>query len=268
MDYFLNPRNVGEIEDADAVAEVGNITCGDALKLYLKLDENGRISDAKFKTFGCVSAIASSSALTELIKGKTLDEAAKITNQDIVAVLGNLPQEKMHCSVMGMEALEAAIANYRGEKAEKRVITGAERIVCKCFGVTEAVILKAIKVNGLKTVEQVTDFTKAGGGCGQCKGEIEKILKDYWANAENKKFADMTVVEKIKAIEKVLEEKVNPLLKKDGGWIELVDVQGFAVKLRFLGMCSGCGSAAITLKTVVEKALKENIDKEIEVEQA
>lgn len=268
-EHFKNPRNVGEIPNPDAVGEVGSISCGDALKLTLRIDKaTDKIIEAKFKTFGCASAIASSSVLTEMIIGLTLDEASKITNQQIADALGGLPGKKMHCSVMGMEALEAAIANYRGEKAEKRVITGAERIVCKCFGVTEAVILKAIKVNGLKTVEQVTDFTKAGGGCGQCKGEIEKILKDYWANAENKKFADMTVVEKIKAIEKVLEEKVNPLLKKDGGWIELVDVQGFAVKLRFLGMCSGCGSAAITLKTVVEKALKENIDKEIEVEQA
>lgn len=268
-EHFKNPRNVGEIPNPDAVGEVGSISCGDALKLTLRIDKaTDKIIEAKFKTFGCASAIASSSVLTEMIIGLTLDEAAKITNQQIADALGGLPGKKMHCSVMGMEALEAAIANYRGGKAEKRVITGAERIVCKCFGVTEAVILKAIKVNGLKTVEQVTDFTKAGGGCGQCKGEIEKILKDYWANAENKKFADMTIVEKIKVIEKVLEEKVNPLLKKDGGWIELVDVQGFAVKLRFLGMCSGCGSAAITLKTVVEKALKENIDKEIEVEQA
>ena len=268
-EHFKNPRNVGEIPNPDAVGEVGSISCGDALKLTLRIDkETDKIIEAKFKTFGCASAIASSSVLTEMIIGLTLDEAAKITNQQIADALGGLPGKKMHCSVMGMEALEAAIANYRGGKAEKRVITGAERIVCKCFGVTEAVILKAIKVNGLKTVEQVTDFTKAGGGCGQCKGEIEKILKDYWANAENKKFADMTVVEKIKAIEKVLGEKVNPLLKKDGGWIELVDVQGFAVKLRFLGMCSACGSAAITLKTVVEKALKEDIDNEIEVEQA
>lgn len=268
-EHFKNPRNVGEIPNPDAVGEVGSISCGDALKLTLRIDKaTDKIIEAKFKTFGCASAIASSSVLTEMIIGLTLDEAAKITNQQIADALGGLPGKKMHCSVMGMEALEAAIANYRGGKAEKRVITGAERIVCKCFGVTEAVILKAIKVNGLKTVEQVTDFTKAGGGCGQCKGEIEKILKDYWANAENKKFADMTIVEKIKVIEKVLEEKVNPLLKKDGGWIELVDVQGFAVKLRFLGMCSGCGSAAITLKTVVEKALKEDIDNEIEVEQA
>ena len=118
MDHFLNPRNVGEIENPDAVAEVGNITCGDALKLYLKLDDNGRISDVKFKTFGCASAIASSSALTELVKGMTLDEAAKVTNKDIVKLLGSLPEEKMHCSVMGMEALQAAIADYKAKHGE------------------------------------------------------------------------------------------------------------------------------------------------------
>ena len=115
-------------------------------------------------------------------------------------------------------------------------------------------------------MEEVTNFTKAGGGCGQCKGEIEKILKDYWAEAEHKKFSAMTVVEKIKMIEKVLSEEINPKLKADGGWMELVDVQGQKVKLRFLGMCHGCPSSGATLKNVVEKELKERIDPAIEIE--
>lgn len=268
-EHFKNPRNVGEIKDADAVGEVGSLSCGDALKLTLKIDKaTDKITDAKFQTFGCASAIASSSVLTEMIIGLTLDEAAKITNQQIADALGGLPGKKMHCSVMGMEALEAAISNYRGGKSGKVILTGAERVVCKCFGVTEAVILKAITVNGLHTVEQVTDFTKAGGGCGQCKGEIEKILNDYWAGADHKKFADMTVVEKIKVIEKTLSENINPKLKVDGGWIELVDVQNLTVKLRFLGMCSGCPSSGATLKNVVEKELKERISPDLVVELA
>lgn len=267
FEHFKNPRNVGEIENPDAVGEVGSVICGDALKLTLKIDKpTEKITDAKFKTFGCASAIASSSALTEMVKGLTLTEAAKITNQQIADFLGGLPGEKMHCSVMGMEALEAAINNYRGGKAEKVMIGGAERVVCKCFSVTESVILKAIKLNNLHTVEEVTNFTKAGGGCGQCKGEIEKILKDYWAEAEHKSFIKMTVVEKIKMIEKVLSEDVNPKLKADGGWIELVDVEGQKVKLRFLGMCHGCPSSGATLKNVVEKELKERIDPEIIIE--
>jgi NifU-like protein len=266
-EYFKNPKNVGEIENPDAVGEIGSIVCGDALKLTLRVEKGTeKILDAKFKTFGCASAIASSSALTDMIKGKTLDEASKITNQDIAGFLGGLPSEKMHCSVMGMEALEAAIKNYRGGKAEKVIIGENERVVCKCFNVTESVILKAIKVNKLKTVEEVTNFTKAGGGCRQCLGEIDKIIKDYWEQEEHRDFSKMTMVEKIKHIEKVLAEDVNPKLKRDGGWIELLDLDGMKVKLRFLGMCHGCPSSGATLKNVVEKELKEKVDPSLMIE--
>ena len=186
MDHFLNPRNVGEIPDADAVAEVGNITCGDALKIFLKLDKDGRICDARFKTFGCASAIASSSALTELVKGMTLDEAAKVTNKDIVKLLGTLPEEKMHCSVMGMEALQAAIADYKKRHGEEYEMVQDDpedhegRVVCKCFGVTDTKIRRVAKENNLHTAEQITKYTKAGGACGTCLDQIQEILDGLW----------------------------------------------------------------------------------------
>ncbi len=185
-DHFKNPRNVGEIKNPDAVGEVGNIICGDALRLTLRVDKDSdKIMDAKFQTFGCASAIASSSVLTEMIKGMTVEKASKITNKDIANYLGGLPEEKMHCSVMGMEALEAAVANYKGAPAKKEKV-GEEKILCKCFSVTDKKIIRAIKENNLRTVEQVTNYTKAGGGCGKCKPEIEKLLKEFWEKAATK----------------------------------------------------------------------------------
>jgi NifU-like protein len=266
-EHFKNPKNVGEIENPDAVGEIGNLVCGDALRLTLKIEkETEKILDAKFKTFGCVSAIASSSALTELIKGKTLKEAVKTTNEEIAEYLGGLPPEKMHCSVMGMEALQAAEKDYRGIKVETPVNGIKEKIVCKCFNISESKILKAIEANNIKTVEEVTNYTKAGGGCGKCKGEIENIINGYWEKKEQKKFSSMTVVEKIKYIENVLSEKVNPKLKKDGGWVELVDLDGNNVKVRFMGVCSGCPSSGQTLKNVVEKELREKVDTNLNVQ--
>ena len=169
-EHFLNPRNVGEIENADGIGDVGSLACGDALKLTIKVDDKGIITDAKFKTFGCASAIASSSALTEMVKGMNLDEAAKITNEDIADYLGGLPKEKMHCSVMGREALEAAIADYRGV-----ILPMAEgEVVCECFGVTDLEIIRAINESNLRSVEEITNFTKAGGGCGKCEDKLRR----------------------------------------------------------------------------------------------
>ena len=112
MDHFANPRNVGEIENADAVGEVGNATCGDIMKMYLKISDDGVIEDVKFKTFGCGAAIATSSMATELIKGKTVEEALKLTNKAVIEALDGLPPQKIHCSVLAEEAVKAAIRDY------------------------------------------------------------------------------------------------------------------------------------------------------------
>ena len=176
MEHFRNPRNVGEIENPDGEATVGSLACGDALKFQFKLDKDGRIAEAKFKTFGCASAIASSSALTEMVIGKTLSEAKAITNQQIADYLGGLPPQKMHCSVMGREAMEAAIKNYEtGENTDRNL---EEELLCKCYNVSENEIRRVIVENQLTSVEEVVNFTKAGGGCGRCRVEIEKILKE------------------------------------------------------------------------------------------
>lgn len=267
-DHFLNPRNVGEIENPDGVGEVGSLACGDALRLSFKLDEKKRIKDAKFKTFGCASAIASSSALTEIIKGKTLDEALKVSNQDIAEYLGGLPEEKMHCSVMGREALEAAVANYRGQKVTKEDF----EIVCKCFGVTDKEIERAIRENNLNTVEQVTYYTKAGGGCGQCHPKIEAIIEKVRKETEKqappaRPEKKLTNIQKIKLIEETLGREIIPALKADGGDLELIDVDGSKVYVALRGSCSFCPSSEFTLKQYVQSKLREFVSNDIEVEE-
>ena len=271
-DHFFNPRNVGEIEDPDGVGEVGSLACGDALKLTFKLDENGRIKDAKFKTFGCASAIASSSVLTELIKGLPLEEAAKVTNKDIADYLGGLPEQKMHCSVMGREALEAAIANYRSGGTKKHELEG--NIVCTCFGVTDREIERVIRENDLTTVEEVTNYCKAGGGCGGCQGEIEKIIQKMQGQKVKEAHAPtpgragrLTNVQKMQLIQQTINEQIRPALRAHGGNIELIDVEGNTVVVAFRGMCAQCKMAELTMKEVVEAKLREFVSPELFVEE-
>jgi len=260
MDHFMNPRNVGEIDGATAVGEVGSLACGDALKLALDIDESEQIVDAKFLTFGCASAIASASALTELVKGMSVDDAEKVTNQDIADYLGELPEQKMHCSVMGREALEAAIANYRTGATGKKELEG--RVVCTCFGVTEVEIERVIRESGLTTVEEVTNYCKAGGGCGGCHGEIEEIIERVGGDPEPapelpKPPKRLTNIENIRLIEETIAREIRPSLAKDGGDIELIDVEGDRVVVSPRGMCSTCPASGITLKELVEAKLRE-----------
>ena len=269
-DHFLNPRNVGEVDDPDGIGEVGSLACGDALRLTFKLDDKKRIKEVKFKTFGCASAIASSSALTEIVRGMTLEEAEGITNQDIARYLGGLPEEKMHCSVMGKEALEAAIANYRGEKPKKEEF----EIVCKCFGITDKEIERVARENNLTTREQVTHYTKAGGGCQSCHPKIEAILAKIGGEKEKRPAPPsapagkkLTNLQKMRLVEETLEREIIPPMRADGGDLELIDIDGNTVYLALRGTCSFCPSSEFTLKKYVESKLREFVSPDMVVEE-
>ena len=264
MDHYRNPRNVGKIDNADAVGLAGSLSCGDQLKIYLKI-ENNIVTDAKFQTFGCGSAVASSSILTEMIIGKPIEEVRKITNQDIANELGGLPPEKMHCSVMGYEALEDALKNYSDyqdlddlrEEEQKPL----EKIVCTCFNISENSIISAIKENNLKTLEEVTEFTQAGGACGRCKGYIQDIIDTYYS----KKKEELSPTQKILKINNIIETQISPELQKDGGDITLIDIKENQVYVKLHGKCSTCKNATLTIKRFVEQTLKTAMDENIEV---
>ncbi len=267
-EHFFSPRNSGALEDANAVGDVGSLNCGDALRLMLKVDpETETIVDARFQTFGCGSAIASSSALTEIIKGMKLDEALKVSNQDIADYLDGLPPEKMHCSVMGREALQAAVANYRGETWKDDHEEGA--LICKCFAIDAVLIEETVRANNLSTVEEVINYTKAGGGCSSCHEGIEEILVKVLAE-RGETFDPHTVaappaaaqpgklnnLQRIRRIEQVL-ESVRPQLQRDHGDIELVDVDGKTIYVNMIGACAGCQMEAMTLGGIQQKLIEE-----------
>lgn len=271
-EHFYNPRNAGAVENANAVGDVGSLSCGDALRLTLRVnDDSGIIEDAGFQTFGCGSAIASSSALTEIIKGMTLDQALQVTNQEIADYLDGLPPEKMHCSVMGREALQAAVANYRGEVWKDDHEEGA--LICKCFAVDAVLIEETIRANGLMTVEEVAHYTKAGGGCASCHEGIEEILAKVLAEegatfqaAEAAKpvveatpqtlVAGMTGVQRMKVIDRVI-ESLRPMLQADAGDVELVEVMDDKVFVNMKGACMNCQMASVTLNGIQQRLVEE-----------
>ena len=302
FDHFMNPRNVGEVENPDGVGEVGSMACGDALRLTFRLDEEGCIAEAKFQTFGCGSAIASSSVLTEMLVGKTLDEAAQITNEQIAEELDGLPREKMHCSVMGREALEAAMIDYYkrlGRNVPCHLMQQGTQL-CHCFDVKKDTVREAIFNHRLETIEDVTNHTKAGGGCTDCHHDIGDLLRDCWDKIESgqdtgttarpetapaegggglqslgvmptakpspvpvdHKPEDAGIVARIKEL---IDQDISLKLQGDGGDIEFVRYLGGRVYVRLTGSCAACRSSEVTIRNVVEAQLREFINEEIQV---
>ncbi|MDY0110790.1 MAG: Fe-S cluster assembly protein NifU [Candidatus Krumholzibacteria bacterium] len=279
MDHFMNPRNVGMVEHPDGIGEVGSMACGDALRLSFRLDADGRIAEAKFQTFGCGSAIASSSILTEMIKGKTLEEAAAITNEDIARELEGLPREKMHCSVMGREALEAAMIDHykRLGRGVPCHLLSQGVLICNCYSVTKDTIRDAVLRHGLTTVEEVTDHTKAGGGCGDCHHDIEHIIEECRQErvrsgrpqlvqlAAAPRVENAEDRELVKRIQDVLENDIAVALRNDGGDIELVRYNAGRVYVRMKGACAACRAADVTLTDYVEAELRRLVREDLQV---
>ncbi len=290
--------HIGEIENPDGLGEYGSITCGDAIRFTFRVEKHPSdptqdvITEAKYLTFGCTSAIASSEALCDLIEQKRLTpiEALKISNRDIDSYLGGLPQEKLHCSVMGAEALEAAVFNWsqnRGVDLEKMGVVihkqddDESRIVCHCFTLTEDYLKRKIRELNLKTLDELTNAVKAGGACQHCRyapGGLQDILDDVWGNEseelqssggiqsnEQSKKEELSPYQLAKKIESVVDRNIRPSLQKDGGDLEIIDIKDNKVYVELKGACSTCASGGFTLKYSVENELKELVDESIKV---
>jgi NifU-like protein len=297
-----NPQHQGEITEEEAqangnrliVADFGAESCGDAVRLYWEVNpENDVIVNSKFKSFGCGTAIASSDMMTQLCLGKTVDEAVKITNIDVEKALRDdpdtpaVPPQKMHCSVMAYDVIKKAAGIYKGVEAES---FETEIVVCECARVSLSTLKEVIKLNDLTTIEQITDYTKAGGFCKSCikpGGHEERewylvdILADTRREMDEEKmreaaeagitgdFETMTLVQKIKAIDSVIDESVRQFLVMDGGNMEVIDIKDsdeyIDVYIRYLGACSGCSSSTTGTLYAIESTLKEKLSQKIRV---
>lgn len=307
QDLMNHPRNMGELTEEDAktiggklvVADFGAESCGDAVRLYWIVDEATEvIKEAKFKSFGCGTAIASSDTMAQLCKGKTVSEAVKITNIDVEKAMRDnddtpaVPPQKMHCSVMAYDVIKAAAASFKGVDAAS---FEDEIIVCECARVSLGTIKEVIKINNLTTVEQITNYTKAGAFCKSCvkpgghearEYYLEDILRDTRSEMEHDRllalanakvsgshtisFEEMTLVQKIKAVEAVIDENIRPMLIMDGGNLEIIDMKetdGGVIDLyiRYLGACNGCASSSSGTLFAIEAVLQEKLSKKIRV---
>jgi NifU-like protein len=295
--------HLGEIRDADGYGEHGSIACGDALRFTFRVDRHPTdptldvIKEARYLTFGCTSAIAASEALCTLIEEGSFTpiQALKITNQDIVSFLEGLPDQKIHCSVMGSEALEAAVFDWARKRGVDLAGLGIDirqdekeegRIVCQCFTLTEPYIRRKIRELGLKTIPEITNAIKAGGACMSCHhvpGGLQDLLDEAWGAAEGPKpevrrpapqaaaplngcgRPILSPYQFSKHVEKTVEEYIRPMLRKDGGDLEILDIKDHLVYVRLGGHCAGCKGAAQTLKMMVERTLKDQVDERIRV---
>jgi len=180
-DHFTNPRNVLLDDEAsfayDAKGQTGNIKCGDQMLMLLKINDD-IISDVRWKTYGCASAIASTSMLSETIKGMKIEDAYKIKPEDLVAKLGGLPSFKIHCSVLGDKALRAAIDDYLAKTGRPELFIEETVVICNCLGITDKDIETAVQ-NGVKTWEQLQQATKIGTVCGGCKEKAVELLHGF-----------------------------------------------------------------------------------------
>ncbi len=306
QDLMNSPRNMGQLTEEDAkdmggkliIADFGAESCGDAVRLYWIVDEATEvIKAAKFKSFGCGTAIASSDTMAELCIGKTVSQAVKITNIDVEHAMRDdedtpaVPPQKMHCSVMAYDVIKAAAASFKGVDAAS---FEDEIIVCECARISLGTIKEVIKINNLTTVEEITNYTKAGAFCKSCvkpgghenrEHYLVDILKDTRAEMEHDKllalanakttgsrtisFEEMTVVQKLKEIEAIIDENIRPMLIMDGGNMEILDIkegEGVTdVYIRYLGACSGCASSSSGTLYAIEAVLQEKLSKNIRI---
>lgn len=281
-EHFLNPRNLGELENPTVIGEAGSMAGGEALKLFLNLDENEVIREARFQVFGSPTAIASCSVLTGLLDGRHIDEAAAISVEDIAGGLGGLPEERMHAPMLALQALESAYARHRGIDLDEA--GGDETHICRCFAVTEAQIERAVRRHDITSLAGITHFTRAGGGCQSCHPDLAAILNRVRgaiaseAAAEAAKVAlpkpqvvageksgALTNLQRMTLVQEVLDRDIRPGLAMDGGDIELVDIQGPKVFIQLQGHCVSCSSSTATMRYFVEDRLRELVDPAIEV---